>query len=300
MKKILFLALLSLAFASCETDEAKYKPTGNDVSFAQPSSSFKLAEGQKITVQLNRGVAKEAVTVPITLIDDNNIFTLDNAAVAFGVNEYQKEVILSYDVTEFTPGKQYKFALKAPKESIGPAGLSQFEGSAMLPLNYLPYCKASYYYSQIPNLSTMKYMWSDTKPALADLIDTPVSLDRAEYTTTFFRLNCLYDIQIEFTYDYTLGDDAECVINTQDNPKIVGSLIGSSAPFDFRTTINGTVYDWAFRSMELEIDDSNAGYHPAPGDDFAIDSWVIKNKSSFVFGGYNSYDYILLDELIEQ
>lgn len=299
MKKILFLALAGLVLASCATDDAIYRPTDNsDLSFASSTASFEIVKDEKIVVKLNRGVAKEAVSVPITLVDDNNVFTLDNASVSFDVNEYQKDITLSYDITDFTPGVEYDFTLTYPAGLIGPTGACEFSGTAMLPFNYKPYCEASYDTSYCFDANAQGYD-SDTAPALADLVGTPVSLDRAEYTTKYFRLNCYNGLELEFTYDCTEASPA-AVVNLN-NSQFVGKLLSSSSiQFCFRNVINGTTYDWDFRSFTLYTNKkAPAGsYHPTTGDYFSISAWVVKNKSTVLFNGYNMYDYIFLDDLV--
>ncbi len=138
-KILSFVAAFVLVFSmsSCNQDlmETYYTPDNNDVTFADPSAKYTL-DGEPLVVTVQRGVAKEALTVNLTLTDSYGVYTLSTDKVSFAAGEYKKDVTLSYDVNSLKPVTDYAFALSFNAKDKAPAGYNEFKGSAQMPLEY--------------------------------------------------------------------------------------------------------------------------------------------------------------------
>lgn len=139
-KRILsFVAAFALVFtiSSCNQDlmETIYTPENNDVTFALSSSSFQL-DGNPLAVTIQRGVAKEDLSVNLTLDDPNGVYTLSETTVSFAAGEYSKQVSLSYSVSDLQPVKDYAFTISFNAADKAAAGFNEFKGSAKMPLEY--------------------------------------------------------------------------------------------------------------------------------------------------------------------
>ncbi|MBQ8646216.1 MAG: hypothetical protein IJ476_07605 [Bacteroidales bacterium] len=134
-----FVAAFALVFtiSSCNQDlmETIYTPQNNDVTFTLPSASFSL-EGQALNVTLQRGVAKEDLSVNLTLNDPLGVYTLSTNTVTFAAGEYEKTVSLTYDVTNLKPVTNYAFTISFNAADKALAGFNEFKGSAQMPLEY--------------------------------------------------------------------------------------------------------------------------------------------------------------------
>jgi len=139
-KRILsFVAAFALVFtiSSCNQDlmETIYTPENNDVTFAISSSSYKL-DGNPLAVTIQRGVAKEDLSVNLTLDDPNGVYTLSETTVNFAAGEYTKQVSLSYSVSDLKPVVNYNFVISFNAADKAAAGYNEFKGSAQMPLTY--------------------------------------------------------------------------------------------------------------------------------------------------------------------
>lgn len=134
-----FVAAFALVFtiSSCNQDlmETIYTPQNNDVTFTLPSASFSL-EGQALNVTLQRGVAKEDLSVNLTLNDPLGVYTLSTNTVTFAAGEYEKTVSLTYDITNLKPVTNYAFTISFNAADKAIAGYNEFKGSAQMPLEY--------------------------------------------------------------------------------------------------------------------------------------------------------------------
>lgn len=134
-----FVAAFALVFtiSSCNQDlmETTYNPQNNDVTFTLPSSTYSL-EGQPLTVSIQRGVAKEDLSVNLTLNDPNGVYTLSTKTVTFAAGEYEKTFTLSYDVNNLKPVVNYAFTVSFNAADKALAGYNEFKGSAQMPLEY--------------------------------------------------------------------------------------------------------------------------------------------------------------------
>jgi hypothetical protein len=98
-----FVAAFALVFtiSSCNQDlmETTYTPDNNNVTFEMSSASYSL-EGQPIVIKINRGVANDAISIPLTLTDAHGVYTMNKKSADFAAGEYTTEVQLSYNVED--------------------------------------------------------------------------------------------------------------------------------------------------------------------------------------------------------
>ena len=108
-----FGLLLSVLFVtSCATKFPEYKVVNEDVSWEMGAFGFGMDEAETpIVITIQRGVATEALEVPITLTDEYGVYTVSTSKVSFAAGEYSKQVTLTYDYSALTPGVEYIFKL---------------------------------------------------------------------------------------------------------------------------------------------------------------------------------------------
>lgn len=139
IKLLSFVAAIALVFSmtSCNQElmETTFTPDNNDVTFSVSSAKYSL-EGEPLVVTLQRGVAKEAINVNLTLEDSHGVYTLSTNSVSFAAGEYTKQVSLSYELSSLKPVVDYAFSLSFDAKDMAPAGYNKFTGSAQMPLEY--------------------------------------------------------------------------------------------------------------------------------------------------------------------
>lgn len=140
VKKLLSVVtafVLVFAMSSCNQDlmNTTFTPDNNDVTFSTPSAKYTL-NGEPLVVTLQRGVAKEAISVKLTLNDPAGVYTLSSSSVSFAADEYVKEVTLSYETSKLKPVTDYAFTLSFDAKDKAAGGYNSFSASALMPLNY--------------------------------------------------------------------------------------------------------------------------------------------------------------------
>lgn len=139
MKLLSVVGALAVVFAltSCNQDlmEATYTPDNNNVTFEVSSTSVSL-EGQPIVVKINRGVAKEAISIPLTLTDAHGVYTLNKKSADFAAGEYSTEVTLTYNVEDLKPVVNYAFTLSFNEADMALSGTNKITGNCQMPLVY--------------------------------------------------------------------------------------------------------------------------------------------------------------------
>lgn len=177
-KKILsFVAAFVLVFSmsSCNQDlmEATYTPDNNNVTFEMSSASFDL-EGQPIVIKINRGVAKEAVSIPLSLTDPTGTFTINKNSADFAAGEYTTEVSLSYNVDDLKPIVNYPFTLSFNEADMAISGTCKLSANCQMPLVYQDWGEVSAYagsfFSYVP---AEKRTWT---------------IQLADYTNNYFKI----------------------------------------------------------------------------------------------------------------
>ncbi|MBR5183175.1 MAG: hypothetical protein IKW15_01725, partial [Bacteroidales bacterium] len=139
MKLLSVVGALAVMFTttSCNQDmmEAKYNPDNNNITFESATTKYSL-EGQALVVKINRGIAKEAVSIPLTLTDPNGIYTMNKKTADFAEGEYSTEVQLTYDVTELKPVVNYAFTLSFNEAEKAASGTNKITATCQMPLVY--------------------------------------------------------------------------------------------------------------------------------------------------------------------
>lgn len=138
-KKILNIALAviaGIAFAACGRNSLDvYTPTNEDVSFELSSASLKVS-GDDITVTLVRGVADNALSVPVRINDASGIFKLNTSSAEFDAGSYKTTVKIVYDMASVKPGNAYKVDLTFDDKLAGPGCNVKYQATIMPVLTY--------------------------------------------------------------------------------------------------------------------------------------------------------------------
>lgn len=199
MKKIAYILLAAaVAFASCQKVEFNYTPDNEDVSFSASSETYSL-QGQKIEVPIVRGVGQEAMSLAVSLNDQEGIFTLETPVVNFAANEFEQTIVVSYNIEDLAPAVKYSFDLTFDEKIMSVVGTNKFTASAMMPLEYEPYGEVSVKASMPASLF----------PAMT------YELMRAKYTTNYYMIKGIYgsDTELEICVD---GDTFEILSKLSD------------------------------------------------------------------------------------
>ncbi len=139
MKLLSVVGALAVVFAltSCNQDlmEATYTPDNNNVTFEESTATYSL-EGQPIVVKINRGIANEAISIPLTLTDAHGVYTMNKTSADFAAGEYTTEVQLTYNVEDLKPVVNYAFTLSFNEADKALTGANKVTASCQMPLVY--------------------------------------------------------------------------------------------------------------------------------------------------------------------
>ena len=284
-----FGILLSvLIVTSCASKWPEYKVTNEDVSWNMDAFGFGMDEAETpVVVKLQRGVATEALEVPITLTDEHGVYSVSPSKVSFAAGEYEKTVTLTYDYSALVPGVEYIFQLSFNENLAGHGSFSTIEGNGKMLLQYEDY-KSGYYSGRWEvDLSIMNFVWIDG-PYVSDLDSDEWILQRAKGTTAYYKM-ILYDkkayIELKNVGDGTILCDKYSGYND-----FATKWSGGQLDWDF--THKGNAYHQETRMPRSEI--SCSGEELVAGDFIELEGWNSKNNSWFR-GGYNMYvDYDVL------
>lgn len=187
MKKTIFIILAALvAFASCQQPEFKYVPDNEDVSFLETGASVSL-EGQDIVIPIARGVASEELALGINLDDPMGVYTLKTPVVNFEKDQYEGEIVVSYDINALKPVTEYNFSVSFDEKNMSVVGDNVYSVSAMMPLTYKDYGTVTIGYCYVGSL----------------LENKTYTLQKAEFTTNYYKVLGLYGsaTDLEFRVD---------------------------------------------------------------------------------------------------
>ena len=198
MKLFSVVGALAVVFAltSCNQDlmEATYTPDNNNVTFEMSSASYSL-EGQPIVIKINRGVANDAISIPLTLTDAHGVYTMNKKSADFAAGEYTTEVQLSYNVDDLKPVVNYAFTLSFNEADMAISGASKLTGNCQMPLVYKDWGKMSAYagsfFSYVP---AEKRTWT---------------IQLADYTNNYFKVKGFF------------GGETDLEFNIQDGSGII-------------------------------------------------------------------------------
>jgi len=284
-----FGLLLSVLFVtSCETKFPEYKLVNEDVSWESEGVGFGMDEAETpVVVTIQRGDASEALNVPITLTDEEGVYTISTTNVSFAAGEYSKTVTLSYDYSSLVPGTEYIFTLSFDEGLAGAGCFSTYTGNGKMLLQYEDYATGYYSGRWEVNLSIMAFAWVNG-PLIEDLDSDEWTLQRAKGTTAYYKM-ILYDdlCPLEFKNP---GDGTVVFDKYTGYNDFVSKYSGGQADYTF--THKGNVYLFQTRIGNSEISCSDEEL--TSGDYIELEGWAAKN-GSWLGGGYNMYiDYDLL------
>ena len=282
------LLLSVLIVTSCASKWPEYKVVNEDVSFAINGAGFGMDEAETpVIVKIQRGVATEALEVPVTLADEYGVYTISPSKVSFAAGEYEKTITVSYDYSKLTPGVEYVFTLAFNNALAGAGSYYKYEGVGKMLLQYEDYQTGWYSGRWEVNAALTGFEWIDG-PLVSDLDSDEWTLQRAKGTTSYYKM-ILYDENMFFEFknpgDGTLVFDKYSGYND-----FVYKYSGGEADMTF--THKGNVYEFQQRPANCEIYCSSEDL--VSGDCVELEGWVSKNGTWFSHG-YNCYaDYDIL------
>ena len=282
------LLLSVLLVTSCASKWPEYKVTNEDVSWYTDAVGFGMDEDETpIVVKIQRGVANEALEVPITLTDEYGVYSVSPSKVSFAAGEYEKTVTLTYDYSSLVPGTEYIFKLSFNENLAGHGSYSVIEGNGKMLLEYEDYAAGWYSGRYEVNTAVMAFQWIDG-PYVSDLDSDEWILQRAKGTKSYYKM-ILYDesayVEFKNPGDGSIGCDKYPGYNDF-------ATKWASLKLEWDFTHKGNAYHQETRMNNSEI--SCSGEELVSGDYIELEGWNSKNGSYFS-GGYNMYvDYDVL------
>lgn len=182
------LLLSVMLISSCESKWPYFTPTNEDVTWELSEKTYSLqANETPIEITIQRGVGKEALTVPITLTDPHNVYSISTNSVNFAAGEFKKTITLTYNYAALTPGVEYTFDLSFSQSMAGPACTNVMKGNGMMQLEYEDYTTLSPYAFYYVNATATAW---DVRPgSLDDNWDAcKFIVQKAKGTTSYYKL----------------------------------------------------------------------------------------------------------------
>lgn len=145
LKYILTSFALFVMLVSCNKDAVM--PTINssdigsvDAAFSSTVMVYNLTEADngQLKVKIQRGNAKAAATVPVTVAGEGlSHFDIQSTSVQFAAGEFTKDIIFTYSLGAVAPAKKYIFTVTISDETmVSKSKVSSIRVEAELPLNY--------------------------------------------------------------------------------------------------------------------------------------------------------------------
>lgn len=191
-KSFLMGVLLGVAFSlfSCGDDlkNTKYTPDNNNVSFPAAKASYALPMDEpEFYVDLNRGIAGNALTVEVKMEDPSGLFTLATPAVTFQAGEFISKIGIKYTAGNLAVGEVYPIKLTFNEKDMSVAGVNVITANAMLKLDYQEYGSISCAKGNFFGLLTPE--------------QRTYNLYLAKGTTNYYKIENLYagDQDVEFS-----------------------------------------------------------------------------------------------------
>lgn len=314
MKRILNIGLLLIAvafIASCSNKYTIYHPSGEDVSFNSDAVlGLANADQTPITVSIYRGLANSSISIPLSFksytIEEqtvynpeteqdetvevevpNTCFALQTAQVALDVNEFSKDLQVTYDYSQLVPGVDYYFEISFDENIAGPAGFNTVVGNIKMKLEYEDYKNCSYDESAYVNLDKMAFDYI-TGPLVTEMADIPVVLQRAKGTTDYYKLICFGDMELEFQ---TVGGKLVIVKYDGYNDR-VATL--NATYVIFSVTIGADTYNFSYYPSRITVSTTTDGKEIPTGAYFTFNGWIRKNGTYWP-NSYNTYHWINVD-----
>ena len=282
------LLLSVLLVTSCASKWPEYKVVNEDVSWEAEGNTFSLdADQTPIVVNVVRGVATEAVSVPVTLTDDYGVYTISASKVDFAAGEYRKSITLTYDYSTLTPGTEYTFTLALPESMAGAGCYFEYAGNGMMQLEYEDYLDIDYEVFWYVNLSAMAFTYRIG--SVDEYLDaTTAYLQKAKNTENYYKL-VLFDetAKVEFKNN---GDETISVAKyTGYNEPITVNT--SSGRFVFTASAGGHTYTFTMRIANCGV---YGGSEPLihADEEIELEGWI-QRDGSYYPNSYNTYQDFL-------
>lgn len=284
------LLLSVMLLSSCETKWEYFTPTNEDVTWKGNGVTVSLDNrNTPIVITLQRGVAKEALSVPITLTDPYNKYTLSTNSVSFAAGEYSKDITLTYDYSTLEAGVEYTFTLSFNNSIAGPGSFSTYNGLGMMKLEYADFRELEYYYWQYVNASATA--WEYRMGSLNDYLDnTKVKLQRALGTDSpYYKLIVFDDIEIEFKN----SGEGDIIFNKYDGYNDAANKYdAANAELYYYVTKDGDTFMFETAEKYCGIFDASGNWAEGNeiGENYTLrfGGWIAKNGSWWP-NGYNNY-----------
>jgi len=131
MKKIIFLSFAVVAILcmnACDREGVIYTPDNACVSFPSDVAVFEMVkeDGNKVTVQLNRGNTRGAVSIPVTIEDKTSgVFKPSKSSFDFADGEGVAYIDFTYPDINAFGGETYSVVLSVDEAQVSPSGISE-------------------------------------------------------------------------------------------------------------------------------------------------------------------------------
>lgn len=277
------LLLSVMLISSCESKWPYFTPTNEDVTWELSEKTYSLqANETPIEITIQRGVAKDALAVPITLTDPHNVYNVSTNVVNFAAGEYKKTITITYSYAALEPGIEYTFDLSFSNAMAGPACVSTMKGNGMMQLEYEDYTTLSPYAFYYVNATATAW---DVRPgSLNDDWDACTFIvQKAKGTTSYYKLVLMEpsetdpSCEVEFKAN---GDESITIDKYAGYNEWATGWTASTRRLNYYAYVGGSAFYFTLRADNCSADmTKGAGY-------VEFEGWLQKD------GGYwpNSYN----------
>ena len=151
MKKIIFLSFAIVALLltnACDREGVLFTPDNACVSFPSDLAMFEMVkeDGNKITVQLNRGNTKGAISIPVTISDKTDgVFHAAKNSFDFADGQAVATLDFTYPDINAFGGETYVIDLSVDESQVSPSGIGEMTIKAQRKLTRVLVGTGTYY-----------------------------------------------------------------------------------------------------------------------------------------------------------
>ncbi|MBO4692492.1 MAG: hypothetical protein J5604_06920 [Bacteroidales bacterium] len=272
------LLLSVMLLSSCESKWPYFTPTNEDVTWELSEKTYSLqANETPIEITIQRGVATEALTVPITLTDPHNVYKVSTNSVNFAAGEFKKTITLTYNYAALTPGVEYTFDLTFSQAMAGPACSNVMKGNGMMELVYEDDCE--FYPDVFWFVNATATAFTYRIGSLDENWDAcKFMVQKAKGTTSYYKLvlkeGSTTACEVEFKYN---GDETITIDKYSGYNEWANAWNASTRRLNYYAYVGGSAFYFTLREANCSAD--MATY-------IEFEGWIQKD------GGYwpNSYN----------
>ena len=272
------LLLSVMLLSSCESKWPYFTPTNEDVTWELSEKTYSLqANETTIEITIQRGVATEALTVPITLTDPHNVYKVSTNSVNFAAGEFKKTITLTYNYAALTPGVEYTFDLTFSQAMAGPACSNVMKGNGMMELVYEDDCE--FYPDVFWFVNATATAFTYRIGSLDENWDAcKFMVQKAKGTTSYYKLvlkeGSTTACEVEFKYN---GDETITIDKYSGYNEWANAWNASTRRLNYYAYVGGSAFYFTLREANCSAD--MATY-------IEFEGWIQKD------GGYwpNSYN----------